>query len=52
MMPDRKARQERIERRLEQSKRLLKGANDPRTTDRFGKLIECLEQEQVKEREK
>jgi len=52
MMPDRIARQEQIERRLEQSKRLSKCANDPTTTDRIGMLIECLEQEQVEEREK
>ena len=52
MMPDQIARQEEIERRLEQSKRLLKDANDPTTTARIDKLITDLEQEQVEEKEK
>lgn len=52
MMPDQLARQEQIQRRLEQSRRLLKGANDPTTTDRMGKLIDDLEHERVEEREK
>lgn len=52
MMPDQIARQEEIERRLEQSKRLLKGGNDPMTTARIDKLIGDLEQEQEEEKEK
>jgi hypothetical protein len=52
MMPDQIARQEQIERRLEQSRRLLKEANDPSTNERIGKLIDDLEHEQVEEREK
>jgi hypothetical protein len=52
MMPDQLARQEEIARRLEQSKRLLQGANDPKTTERIGKLIGDLEHEQAEEKEK
>jgi hypothetical protein len=52
MMPDQLARQEQIARRLEQSRRLLRGANDPATTERIGKLIGDLEHEQAEESEK
>lgn len=52
MMPDQLARQEQIAVRLEQSKRLLRGANDPRTTQRIGRLIGELEREQAEEKEK
>ncbi|WP_426608964.1 hypothetical protein [Bradyrhizobium sp. McL0616] len=52
MMPDQLARQEQIALRLEQSKRLLRGALDPTTTERIGKLISDLEHEQVEEKEK
>jgi hypothetical protein len=52
MMPDQIARQEEIERRLEQSRRLLKSASDPKTTARIDKLVADLEQEQVEEKEK
>ena len=38
-------REQEIERRLEQSKRLLRGAADPTTTERIGRLIDELEQE-------
>jgi hypothetical protein len=43
-MPDHLARQEQIARRLEQSKRLLKGANAT-TTARNGRLIDDFEHE-------
>ena len=46
------SRKEEIERRLEQSRRLLKGANDRTTSERIGKLIGDLEQEQERENEK
>jgi hypothetical protein len=45
-------REEEIERRLEQSKCLLKHANDPTTKDRIRLLIGDLEQEQKLKREK
>jgi hypothetical protein len=45
-------RKEELERRLEQSKRLLKDANDPTTKKRIGLLIVDLEQEQMLEKEK
>lgn len=51
MMPDQLARQEQIARRLEQSKRLLRGANDPTTSERIGKLIDDLELEKMEEAE-
>jgi hypothetical protein len=38
-------REKEIERRLEQSKRLLRGAADPTTTERIGKMIGELEHE-------
>jgi hypothetical protein len=41
------ARQQEIERRLEQSKRLLRGAADSTTTDRIGKMIGELENEKL-----
>lgn len=34
---------------MEQSKRLLRGANDPTTTERIGKLIDDLEHEKTEE---
>jgi hypothetical protein len=46
------ARQHEIERRLEQSKRLLKGAADSATTDRIGKMIRELEIEKLLDKEK
>ncbi|MET3839095.1 hypothetical protein [Bradyrhizobium sp. OAE829] len=52
MMPDQLARQEQIARRLEQAKRLVKGANDARTIERIGKMIGDLEHEQAEEKEK
>jgi hypothetical protein len=52
MMPDQLARQEQIARRLEQSQRLLRGANDPTTTQRISKLIGDLEHERSEEKEK
>ena len=45
-------RDQEIERRLEQSKRLLKGAIDPTTTERIGKMIGELEQEKQLDKEK
>ena len=47
--PSRKAE---LERRLEQSRRLLKGAGDRTTSERIGKLIDELEREQQRERER
>jgi hypothetical protein len=41
-----------IERRLEQSKRLLRAAADLKTTERIGRLIGELEQEQRMQQEK
>jgi hypothetical protein len=52
MMPDQLARQEQIALRLEESKRLLRGAHDPTTTERIGKQISDVEHEQVEEKEK
>ncbi|MGT2502581.1 hypothetical protein ACVOMS_20600 [Bradyrhizobium guangxiense] len=52
MMEDQLARQEQIAFRLEQSKRLLRGAKDHVTTQRIGKLIGALEREQAEESEK
>ncbi|MBR1153699.1 hypothetical protein [Bradyrhizobium sp. JYMT SZCCT0428] len=52
MMPDQLACQEQIARRLEQAKRLVKGANDAKNKERIGKLIGDLEQEQAEEKEK
>jgi hypothetical protein len=46
------AREQEIERRLEQSKRLLKGAVDSTTTDRIGKMIGQLENEKLLDKEK
>jgi hypothetical protein len=45
-------RQQEIERRLEQSKRLLKNAADSATTDRIGKMIGELENEKLLDKEK
>jgi hypothetical protein len=45
-------REHEIERRLEQSKRLLKGAADPTTTERIGKMIGELEREIQLDKEK
>jgi hypothetical protein len=45
-------REQEIERRLEQSKRLLRGAADPATTERIGKMIGELEQEKQLDKEK
>jgi hypothetical protein len=45
-------RKEELERRLEQSRRLLRGAGDRVTCDRIGKLIHDLEREQELERER
>lgn len=52
MMPDQLARQEQIARRLEQSRRLLRGVTDAPTAMRIGNLIDDLEREQVEENEK
>ncbi|MFK4384548.1 MULTISPECIES: hypothetical protein [unclassified Bradyrhizobium] len=52
MMEDQLARQEQVAFRLEQSKRLLRGAKDPTTAQRIGKLIGDLEREQTEENEK
>jgi hypothetical protein len=52
MMPDQLARQEQIARRLEQSLRLLRCANDPTTTERIARLIDDLEHERAEEKEK
>jgi hypothetical protein len=52
MMSDQLARQEQIAVRLEQSKRLLRGANDPATAQRIGKLIGDLERERSEDKEK
>jgi hypothetical protein len=46
------SRKEQIEKRLEQSRRLLKDANDPTTKERIGILIGDLVQEQIRENEK
>jgi hypothetical protein len=46
------ARQQEIERRLEQSKRLLKGAADSTTTERIGRMIGELENEKLLDKEK
>jgi hypothetical protein len=45
-------RKQEIERRLEQSKRLLRGAADPATTERIGKMIGELEREMQRDKEK
>jgi hypothetical protein len=45
-------RKEQIERRLEQSRRLLKVTNDPTTTERIDRLIDHLERERMHETEK
>jgi hypothetical protein len=52
MMSDQLARQEQIAVRLEQSKRLLRGANDAATAQRIGKLIGDLERERSEDKEK
>ncbi|WP_164718904.1 MULTISPECIES: hypothetical protein [Bradyrhizobium] len=52
MMEDQLARQEQVAFRLEQSRRLLRGAKDPTTTQRIGRLIGDLEREQAEENEK
>jgi hypothetical protein len=46
------SRKEELERRLEQSKRLLKDSSDPTTQKRIGHLIDDLENEQKEEKEK
>jgi hypothetical protein len=46
------SRKEELECRLEQSRRLLKDANDPTTKERIGVLIGELVQEQIIENEK
>ena len=48
-MPYELGRQDQIARRLEQSKRLLRGVSDPTTTERIGKLIDDLEHVQAEE---
>jgi hypothetical protein len=45
-------REQEIERRLEQSRRLLRGAADPMTTERIEKMIGELEQEIELDKEK
>jgi hypothetical protein len=45
-------RKDELERRLEQSRRLLRGASDRTTSDRIGKLISELEREQQIESER
>jgi hypothetical protein len=45
-------RDEQIERRLEQSRRLFRCAADPKTAHRIGVLIDELEHEQQIEKEK
>ena len=45
-------RKEELERRLEQSRRLLRSASDDATSERIGKLIGDLEHEQQLQREK
>jgi hypothetical protein len=45
-------REHEIERRLEQSKRLLQGAVDRTTTARIAKMIEELEQEKLLDKKK
>jgi hypothetical protein len=45
-------RKEQLERRLEQSRRLLKSVNDPTTAGRLRKLVGDLEQEKQQESEK
>jgi hypothetical protein len=45
-------RKEELERRLEQSRRLSRGATDGTTFDRIGKLIGDLEREQLIESER
>ena len=52
MMPDQLARQEQIARRLEQSRHLLQGVSDASTAKRIVNLIDDLENERTKEREK
>jgi hypothetical protein len=46
------SRKDELVRRLEQSRRLMKVANDPTTKERIGLLIESLVLEQIKENEK
>jgi hypothetical protein len=46
------SRKEERERRLEQSRRLLRGASDRTTSDRIGKLISDLERERQLEDER
>jgi len=45
-------RKEQLERRLEQSRRLLKGVNDSITSERIERLVSDLEQEKRLENEK
>jgi hypothetical protein len=45
-------RKEELERRLKQSRRLLRGAGDRTTSERISKLIGDLEHEQQLERER
>ena len=46
------SRQQELERRLEQSRRLLRDVGDRTTCDRIDKLISDLEREQQLERER
>jgi hypothetical protein len=46
------SRKEELERRLEQSRRLFRGASDKTTSERIGKLVGDLEREQQRENEK
>jgi hypothetical protein len=46
------SRKEELERRLEQSRRLLRSAVDPTTSERIGKMIGDLEQEIQLDKEK
>jgi hypothetical protein len=45
-------RKEELERRLEQSRRLLRSASDTETSERIGRLIGDLEHEQQLQKEK
>jgi hypothetical protein len=46
------SRKEELERRLEQSRRLLRSASDRTTSDRIGRLISDLERERQLENER
>jgi hypothetical protein len=49
---DEHTRIEELERRLEQSRRLLRTVNDSDTSERIGRLIDDLEHQQQLQREK